>query len=533
MKQFKTYILLILILITLKLTAQTYTVTDAKFATCLRNRYPSTINSSNIIVNTEAEKQSTIICNGYQIIDIEGIQAFKNLKTLDLKSNSILELPNLDNLTKLIYLDVSSNQLTALPSFSKLVLLNEIYAQRNQIRQVPLLSHNDSLITLYLHTNNIDILPDLSNLKQLKMLNVAHNDLKVLPNLDSLSSLVFLYAWSNQLTDVPSLEKLTSLVEVNLAYNQLTKTPSIHENNPVKIFYLNDNKINEISSFETNGNIETIRLYNNDLNFKELNKFRNIPNYLSILKVNEQRTIKIGKSISIKEMDSLKLNIDKDKNIEGVTYNWFKDGKLILTTSKDELIIPKVNFTDSGFYSCTLQSSFFPSLILKTDSFWVNVVECLNLNEVFVTKTDKKCTEGAQINIKSNQEIASFELSSNYSSNSIKNKIGEFKGLTESQYFIKLVTPTGCEKNIPTSIFIDSEICDEVVISPNGDGLNDSYSFEEKGQVDIYDRRGNLIQTLQTPAIWNGTSKNGKVSSGFYMADINKGEKQIGITIMY
>lgn len=513
--------------------AQTYTVTDNNFQTCLKTRYPSTINSSNVIQNTEAEKINSLLCPNYKIKNVEGLQAFKNIQTLNLTNNEITELPALENLTKLTYIEVSSNLLESFPNVSKSKSLKEIYAQRNNIRFIPNLNQNDSLLTFYFHTNQLDTLPDLSNLKKLEKFNVAHNNLKRLPDLSNLTALKIFYVWSNQLTEIPSLTNLTLLDDVNIAYNKLTKLPVLSSTNSVTLFYANDNLLSEIENFQSNGAIQNVRLYNNKLSFKELHKLKSTANYQTIFKIAKQFPFQIGKMIFIKEKDDLQLSTGIDQNVEGVSYNWFKNGNFIKTSSTDNFSIPKIEFTDKGFYHCEIKSSYFPNVTLTTDSFSVNVTTCLKPEEITVFTTEKKCFEGARINIKTDELIASYELKSVHTNKSISNQIGDFKGLTDLLYTLKLTTPTGCQILYPNEIKIETEICDEVVISPNGDGFNDSYFFNEKGHVDIYDRRGNLIQSLQTPANWDGSTKYGKVSSGFYMVDINKGEKQLGITIMY
>lgn len=59
-------------------------------------------------------------------------------------------------------------------------------------------------------------------------------------------------------------------------------------------------------------------------------------------------------------------------------------------------------------------------------------------------------------------------------------------------------------------------------LSPDGDGVSDTYFIATEGNCVIYDLSGKKIKTLHSPAHWDGTDTNGKiVSSGFYAITVD------------
>jgi gliding motility-associated-like protein len=66
-------------------------------------------------------------------------------------------------------------------------------------------------------------------------------------------------------------------------------------------------------------------------------------------------------------------------------------------------------------------------------------------------------------------------------------------------------------------------------ITPDGDGINDTYYISDSGTAKIYDRNGVLIKQLSLPSSWDGTTANNALgTSGLYLIDIN-GEKQVKV----
>ncbi len=520
-----------------KVSAQTVLLPDTNFTKCLKTVFPSSINTSNQLIISEANKaKGTLSCVNMKITSAEGIQYFTSVSTIKLNTNNLSFFPQINLLTSLQNIDVSENQLESLPSFLNQKRLKTIFAQRNKIKALPDLSNNDSLITLYIHTNQLDTLPDLGKLKNLVTLNVTYNNLKYLPNINQLVSLQNLYAWKNQLIEAPSLTALNQLIYVDLSYNLLKKTPELGSKPNLNIAYFNDNQISVLTDFSQCTQLQKVRLYNNMLTFSETIKLINIPKYDTIFKLMPNKPIKLGKLIETNQALPINITIGIDQKVVGIKYEWFKNGNLINSKPTDSLVFIKADLKDEGKYYCTIKNCFFPNVTLNSDTFTIKVIPCPDPSNIIITSNEINCLSQGTININgynSTTYPATYELLPTLNSKTINSTSGNFEGLSESSFKLKIKIKNGCNYTYPDIITIPQKECDEVLISPDNDGSSDSYYFADTGKVVIYDKRGNIIKTLTIPASWDGTSEKGKVSNGFFVADINGGKKIIGITVLY
>ncbi len=91
-----------------------------------------------------------------------------------------------------------------------------------------------------------------------------------------------------------------------------------------------------------------------------------------------------------------------------------------------------------------------------------------------------------------------------------------------------------CEISIDEQIIIEksNQNCDDMVLTPNGDGMNDEVFLDNTGMVKIYDRFGGLVQKIATPAYWDGNDLSGNnLPMGTYVVVDAHGNTEI-ITII-
>lgn len=160
-------------------------VTDAAFATAIRNLCPTCIDGLNYLT-TVAQAQTSLSVNGLTISNLTGINGFSSLTTLNASNNSLTSLPT--NLpASLTTLNVSNNGLTSLPTGlpTGLTTLN---ISNNSLSSLPTLP--TGLTNLTVSNNNLTSLPTLpSNLTTLNMDNNSITCLPTLPN--SLATFVY------------------------------------------------------------------------------------------------------------------------------------------------------------------------------------------------------------------------------------------------------------------------------------------------------------------------------------------------------
>src|SRR5690606_10753997 len=71
------------------------------------------------------------------------------------------------------------------------------------------------------------------------------------------------------------------------------------------------------------------------------------------------------------------------------------------------------------------------------------------------------------------------------------------------------------------------------LITPDGDGNEDSYYIRRRGMVRIHDGNGFLVRELKAPGPWDGTNNDGQlVTPGRYQLEINDTDR-IEVLIRY
>jgi hypothetical protein len=538
MKILKKIAAYIALLTSISLSAQTYTLSDSLFRNFLKATYPTTINAAGDLVILEANKiKGNFTANGKNLSNVDGIQFFTGISKLSLQDNRLRFLPDLSPLTSLTGLNVSENRLVFVPSFSKLKRVRYIDLQKNDLVAFPDVIGADSLQQIFLHFNSLDSLPDLSSLKMLKELNVQYNNIRDISGVENAIALEILIVYKNKISKSVNLSKLTKLQTLNIGYNALKIAPIIGANKRIKIMYANDNLIDSLpDNYALCDSMENIRLYNNPLTFKDLAKFMDTKGYDTLVKLNPQPPFKVGFDLNVRENINATLKTGIDAGVLYVTYEWFKNGLFFKTTSSDGLVLAQVKSTDAGKYYCNIRHSAFRNFYIKTDTFNVSVSPCNDLSKIALSIADIECMRPGSVTVQDLNADATqntYLLKSDVSTKTISAKNGKFSELTEPSYTFSIVAKDGCVKTWSTPISIGQQECEEVLLYPDSEG-NSSYYFEQTGEVTIYDKRGNVVKKLAIPGAWSGQGVKGqKLPSGFYVADVNNGQKLIGITVLY
>ena len=251
--------------------AQIVNIPDANFKYWLVNAPCADLNGyyvadSDADTNNDGEIQVTeaaavfgISVTQREIYSMSGIEAFPNLKWLDISHNNISSLP-VETMPELTSLDCSFNGLTILnvPLLAHLKYLNCCY---NSLGSLDL--HNcTQLESLDCSFNELSVLEvqglhrlkslacawnamnslNLQGLDSLTVLNCRTNQLKTL-DLQGLSSLQRLRCWENQLTTL-DLQDAHDLVELNCENNQLATLYLKNGNpQPMGVFYIAGNPL--------------------------------------------------------------------------------------------------------------------------------------------------------------------------------------------------------------------------------------------------------------------------------------------------
>ncbi len=313
----KLFLLFFIVLVAqASLRAQYVTIPDTSFRKQLKNLFPSCFNGSDMMDTTCSaivNATSLTVGNDTTILNVDGLQYFKNLGTLYCTRTKITTLPKLPNflghlvcnnnrLTSIPILppnissaDFNSNRITNLPAFHPSSILQNFECKYNLLTSLPSLPY--FLEALNCSNNQISSLPVLPTL-MFKSLICSNNPLNgILPTLPSglntlgcaktqmttlptlPSSLSNLSCWGNQLT---TLGILPSLGNLDCSRNQLTSLTALP--NSIQYLVAPYNQITSISSLPSD--LKQLFLFQNNL--LSLPK---LPNSLELMSLGKNATL--------------------------------------------------------------------------------------------------------------------------------------------------------------------------------------------------------------------------------------------------
>lgn len=513
---------------------QTISIPDTNFRNFLKKTYPAVIDANGKLIVAEASKILTKVDgSNRKITNIEGIQYFVNASGISFSNNALVTVPDISNLAGLQSINFNYNKLVALPNLSTFSHLKSIVAHDNNLTVLPDLSQNDSILELNLNSNLLNSMPDLSNLVQLQTLYIHANQLKKITGIENLVSLTNLTCYSNQLGNFPLLNKLVKIQSFDASKNLLTSAPDFGKNSNIQIIDIDYNNISSLPDYSTYKNLRKVVIFQNKLTFKELVKILPITRYDTVFQISPQQTLAIGKPLVLTEGQAFSFSTGIDTSLTNISYDWYKNGQLQKSVTTDKWMIPYISLKDSGKYTARIKHTAFANFYLQTDAFAVTVQPCVDMTAVSTAVTEINCQKTGTLEVNYPATNVVYELKSPITGKVFTSTTGKISGLTEPSYILSIKTPTGCTKSYPKEIKIPTQKCKDYLVTPDNDGNADTFFFEASGKVEIYDKRGNMVKRLSIPSEWDCTSDKGKVASGYYIANINDGESQIGLSVVY
>ena len=146
-------------------------ITDDNLANCIKD---------NKINHVEIQ---VLVCSGKDIVRLDGIEQFSNLRVVDLSNNNIQNIQPLTKLPKLFSLDVSNNKLQSLNGLESLSVLNKLNVSSNKLTDADVLQEVKSLKKLYISNNQLQSLAFITHLNSLENLDAEDNQRSGLPTL--------------------------------------------------------------------------------------------------------------------------------------------------------------------------------------------------------------------------------------------------------------------------------------------------------------------------------------------------------------
>ena len=491
--------------------AQTFEIPDANFKKYLQDSLPSVMNTEGQLLIAEANKYPLLLkINDKGIQDVSGLEHFTSTVSFLAYSNNLRNVKGLEKLKKLDAVILFSNQIDSLPTlpFFNLKLLNLI-------------------------DNKLTYMPLLDSLEKLEDLNLARNNLKALPSFSSLKNLLYIECGENQLTSLPDFSNNKNLKKILCYKNQLTKLPILNNNTLLNYLHADYNYLDTLQDFSYLDSLQYVNVSGNQLTFEDLLPSTKHPRFSSVFVYSPQRNVGTKQTFDLNEFDNLELNLKIDINISTNSYKWFRNGQYLKTTNKCILVLEHVQLADSGTYTCEVTNSnpTLSALVLKCEPIHVKIKDCISFTKPTITVQNANCNEGGKIDIKFSQimgglapyeyQIQGKNVHQKYSSTN-----GKFESITPDDYQLIVKDAGICFKELSESIILTHNLnkCNEIILTPNGDGKNDEFYFNEIGVFKIYNSKGLLIRKIDAPTTWDGTNEKGEAVPGYYIIKNEKDE---------
>jgi internalin A len=510
--------------------SQLITLPDNNLTNKLMSSYPQVMAGNQLDISKAALLPNTLDLRLSNISDATGIQYFKSITTLDLSNNNLTTIPDISAITGLLNFYASNNYLTSLPDLSGLHLV-DFQVVNNKLSVFPDLSGSTGLLSLYCSDNNMTQFPQLSKFPQLKKFVMGKNPITTsFIDVSPCIHLTELHVHKSGIDTIIGLEKLTSLTTLYAWSNNIRSFKGLDLITTLQLCYIYDNPFYDIPNVQNKPALTMLNVCSAFLTFEDIQPV--IQNTSATFIFAPQRTIPFA-DISARAENNYTLSYPAASPLSTNIYVWMKNGIIIDSSASATYTFSPLKNTDAGTYQLKIYNPFISGLKLNTSSFIISVLPCLELQIPNVFVISKDCSKGYTVDFSQNQISGGtapfqYQLSTNASSKLITYPIAE--NIESGNYFLTVIDSKNCRA---TDNFILSKIenCDPV-LTPNGDGITDTYYIEKAGKVSVYDLKRDLVNTLHAPTVWDGTDRNGKLlDAGLYIL-LMEGQAPIYLTII-
>lgn len=499
-----------------------------------------------------------------ELVDVSNVWGITNLSHLDIGANHVTSLNGIATLTKLqiliadsneiaqldelpydelSHLDLSYNTLTGLPSFPASTVLEKIYLSHNQLSTLNKLSEASALTHLDIKHNNLTSLEREELPSSLKTLLAQYNVIRFVDFPEELPQLDTLNLSHNEIYEISPIKGLQQVHYIDLSHNDMTKAPEITfaETSALHID-MSSNKLEDISDVNLHEGITSFILKSNSLQISDMLPLVQF----DALKVSSDTPIdehpyvpqdSAGvvtlKSVRIGEVITL-----LPEETEGSSqYKWYQDGGHLETSEK--LDVPVTDSSKAGLYTYHVTNEAIPGLEVIYKGYSLTVSDCFPIQSPPFEVSERHCNENGSVEVFPEEQkneaviLNDILLVSKWSKDTIQGQNNVYKDLNEADYDLVVHYNNVCKEYFKNIVYVpDNNDCKDLIFTPNGDGQHDEYFIKESGNAKIYNKNGQFIKELQTPAAWDGTDASGKiVDDGYYVIIIDE-RKQIKITIL-
>ena len=156
------------------------TFVDYKLEQCVRDRIQK---PEGEIYYEDVSGLPWLLCTGYGIEKLDGIENLKNLRETEFGNNNIKDVTPLGKCVKLEELNLSKNEIEDASPLGSLVNLEKLIIQGNNINNLEFINNMIILKTFYIDNNPVDIIPRFRNTLELTEISFGKCNLENINNM--------------------------------------------------------------------------------------------------------------------------------------------------------------------------------------------------------------------------------------------------------------------------------------------------------------------------------------------------------------
>jgi internalin A len=510
--------------------SQLLTLQDDHLRDKLILSYPQVMQGNALDISKASLLTNVLDLRGAGITNAAGIEYFKSITTLDLSNNQLTSVPNISGITGLVNFYASNNKLTSLPNMATLHL-KDFQVVNNMLTTLPDLSGSTGLLSLYCSNNNLIEFPPLTQFPQLSKLVSGQNPISAsFIDVTPCIHLTELHVHKTGIDTIIGLEKLTGLTTLYAWTNNIKSFKALDLISTLTICIIYDNPFSDMPYLQNKSALNRLNVTGALLTFEDIKPVLQNPPATFIY--SPQREIFFA-DVTARAENNYTLTYPVTAPLSSNIYVWFKNGIVIDSSASPSYTFSPLKNADAGNYQLKIYNTSVSLLTLNTNTFKITVQPCIELNTINADVVSKDCSKGYTIDFSQNQISGgtppfTYELATSSTRKNISYPLVE--NVEAGNYFLKVVDSRLCSA---TNNFVLNKIdnCDPVM-TPNGDGITDTYYIEKTGKVTVYNLQRVVVNTLQAPIVWDGTDRNGALlDAGFYIL-IMDGEKPVYLTII-
>ena len=414
------------------------------------------------------------------------------------------------------YPNIISSDSLSLDTVKAALITTKVAVGQNKIVNAYEVKYFKKIVLLQLVGNNLTDMPDFTNLGLINAVDLRTNPWVKVSQLEPLKSRV----------QILLLRGSTGVELKNFAFlNSYSKL------NRIEITNFSAEILPDFNSFT--GLIE-VTVNNNKLTFKELSKLTSIPGFDTVVTAFPQMKLTADTTIKIyfNKPYTLSVPIDISVKTSKITYDFYRMGLLVQSSTSYNFKIDNFSFSDTGQYYVQIKSSEpkFAGKYLSTGNFKLVQMPCSLVSKIDFTATESCELIPFQINsIEGQANFPSKEITINEKAKGkvFTLELGKLKSVPAGLYNIYVKDTNMCETKIDN--YVELKIlknCDQY-FSPNGDGIADDFFIQGNGLTVIRNKAGQIVKEIQAPGYWEGTDKNGiQAEIGIYIIEFPNGERR-------